>query len=245
MGSFQCRLATDPAPPGGSVTAPPKAGDFSLGWTFDFGEAPLDRVIRFSNPLSLRKGGLMAPWKDTTVFAVEADRGAGFQHELNDPLASAVVSLGANAMFDAAKGGGPGHEAILNFELSLGSLLTAKGSPDPICDTSMSHPMHAGWKTLYQSAKPSRISGIPPGIRKDHIAVPYVQEWYAQIYGAMGKVDNATLQTPSISAPGGVLAEVKAQMAVKPGSWKLLLFFWQFDGDTLVGDCQGFLSATF
>lgn len=246
-GSFQCRLATDPAPPAGTVAAPPSPADFSLGWTFDFGEPPLDRIIRLSRPLSLRQASIL-PWRDTVVMDGETDRpGFGILPvAASDPLLQSAVSLGTAAKFDAAAGGGAGKERILGFELGFGNLFKSKGNPDPICKSTFTHPFQSAWMGVYRTLKPQRITSLSASVRQAHISHPDTQFQYAHFYSAMGIVDGWRLQTPSISATQGVLAELKNQITPRnSGVWKVDITFFQFDGDTLTGEIFGTLSASF
>jgi hypothetical protein len=185
------------------------------------------------------------PWKDTKVTDVKVDRGKGLSSAAGDPLIGQVVSFGA-AKFDSAKGSGAGKEALIDFEFSAGAEIKASGVADPRITTSWGHPDQGNWKKEYITKKPSAASGISPGRRRDHVMLASVQNMYAHFYSAMGTVADDPLKPPVIAAKSGVLAEIKNQMTPKaPGNWKIHIDFYQFDGDTLTGTVNGWLTASF
>lgn len=252
FGSFQCRLATEPAPTGGSPTAPPSPGDFSLGWTFDFGEARFDRVIRLSSPVALRRDGVLRAWADTKVTTVRVDRGAGLQDAPADPAIGKIVSLGSGVVFDSAAGGGAGNEALPGFELGITDILTATPVTVPRIATDFGHSQSATWRNEYTTQKAGRAGGIADVRRKNHILSSMGVTMYATFYAPMGTVGSAALRVPAITARAGVFQEIGAQIAVRPpfippfgGNWSLHVDFFQYDGDTLCGTVNGWLDASF
>jgi hypothetical protein len=153
-GSFQCRLATDPDDTWSSPNEPAPDGSPhgtpGKGWTFAYYEPkPFDRVIRLSDPKSLRSA-MVDPWEDTRVTLVEASRSLALhlwpitaEPYSDDPLVPVVtdylmgkvVSFGQSpkegeervgAKFASATPGGgtgDGHEVLDDFAFSLGGML--------------------------------------------------------------------------------------------------------------------------
>jgi hypothetical protein len=237
FGSFQCRLATDPDPTGSARQ--------STGWTYDLGEVPFDRVIRLSAPVRLRSGLYGRPWSDTKVIGIQTDTGAGLKPvSPSDPFMSQVVSFGKIVMFDSAAGGGASKEALINFEFSAGTMFKATAPTAPSINTTNPNvaegPGFDAAKTAFRAALPT------PSARRASYSS---QGAWTAFYQLMGTVDDAALNPPTISAASGALKDVATQMASKPpaskGRWVIHIDFYHFDGDTLCGDCNGWLTGYF
>ncbi len=198
FGSFQCRLATDSDPPDVSPNVPAGAPDVAgrvnrpgKGWTFDFDEEAFDRVIRLSNPVNLRNG-LVDPRRDTLSHGVRVDRGAGLVDVPGDPLTGLSVSLGQQVKFDASAGGGPGTEALVGFELGVGSLLKVTAPSPPRIRTTRGIPQSGVWWNEYKTVKKQRAEVIMHGMRRTVLLRLLTQ--YATVFGTyMGTVDGFVL----------------------------------------------------
>jgi hypothetical protein len=239
FGSFQCRLATDPDPTG----AFQRVG----GWTYDLGEpAGFDRIIRLSSPKNLRTGLVDHPWADTNVIGIQTDTGTGLKPVAGpDPFMGQMVSFGTNVKFDSAAGRGASREALINFELSVGPVFKATVSTWPQITTTAPN---VSEQANYIAKKKGVLAGLPAGDRKNSYATTGPDVWQA-FYGMMGTVDDAKLDPPTITASSGCLKDVATRMASKPpgtkGKWVIHIDFYHFDGDTLCGDCNGWVTAQF
>ena len=130
-GRFQCRLATDP-----------DAFDDPWGHNSSFGvyavqgpdpdhpdEPPLDRIIRFSDPVALR------PFCDpvgVVVTGVEAQvGGATVTFDAGDPALGEPVTLGSGCVFDGRnRAFAPdGFEPIADFRLAIGTRFAGASAP--------------------------------------------------------------------------------------------------------------------
>ena len=259
FGSFQARLATDPDPTDFSPDGPNPAfvsntpiaalGPFSRpgsGWTYDFGEPTFDRVIRTAAPVSLRNA-LMDNWLDVTVGNLKVDRGTGFKDLVGDPFSGAPVSFGSGVKFDSAAGGGTSKEALTGFELTIGKVFKAKPATAPQIVTDMNISQASAWTGEYKTRKQQLAGGITGNLRRE--VLKWRMDNYAYFFGsAMGTVDGFVLPAPTISHTTGVLAEVAAQTKAdlkKAGRWELHIDFFRFDGDTLCGQTNGWIVATF
>ncbi|HEV3202376.1 MAG TPA: hypothetical protein VGZ73_30980 [Bryobacteraceae bacterium] len=235
FGSFQCRLATDPDP-----TASLRQ---STGWTYDLGEAGFDRIIHLSSPVSLRSGLVGHPWADTKVIGIQTDTGSGLKPVASgDPFMGKVISFGS-AKFDSKAGGGASREALIGFEFSAGTMFKATAPAPPQINTTVPNQAE---QSRFVSDKTAFGSGLPTGPRADSYARS-AGAW-AAFYTMMGTVDDAALDPPTITASSGSLKDVAAQMASKPtgkGRWVIHIDFYHFDGDTLCGDCNGWLTGYF
>lgn len=130
-GRFQCRLATDP-----------DAFDDPWGHNSSFGvyavqgpdpahpdEPPLDRIVRFSDPVALRP--FCAPI-GVTVTGIEAQLGgATKEFTAGDPLIGQPVRLGPDCMFDGRNRtfAPDGYEPISDFRLEIGSAFAGASAP--------------------------------------------------------------------------------------------------------------------
>lgn len=256
FGSFQCRLATDSDPPDVSPNVPAGVPDVAgrvnrpgKGWTFDFDEEAFDRVIRLSNPVNLRNG-LVDPWRDTLSHGVRLDRGAGLVDVPGDPLTGLSVSLGQQVKFDASAGGGPGTEALVGFELGVGSLLKVTAPSPPRIRTTRGIPQSGVWWNEYKTVKKQRAEVIMHGMRR--AVLLKLLTHYATVFGTyMGTVDGFVLNPPPLTASSGILKELAAQTGgglAGPGRrdrWELHVDFYRFDADTLVGTVNGWVRAVF
>jgi hypothetical protein len=214
--SFQCRLATDPDPtsssrsdPYGDIRQPP-----AIGWTFDYNEAPFNRVIRCHSPVQLRSA-------------------------LLDPF----------ELFDSQAGGGASFEAVLNCQLSIGTLLTAVPTAPPRLTGILRKPE---WVAEYNLRKPAAIAGaVATGgmattrqkVLTEPSSIPFAPpprfENYAQFFGAQEETQPVGAEIDFIPAGAtGVMAQL-----LLGWSWTLSLTFSRFDGDTLTGRMTGTLAG--
>ena len=130
-GRFQCRLATDP-----------DAFDDPWGHNSSFGvyavqgpdpdhpdEPPLDRIVRFSDPVALRP--FCGPI-GVTVTGVEAQLGdVTKQFTVGDPLIGQPVRLGPDCKFDGRNRtfAPDGYEPISDFRMEIGSDFAGASAP--------------------------------------------------------------------------------------------------------------------
>jgi hypothetical protein len=266
-GSFQCRLATDFASKGASPrdASEIEPGRPDAGWTFAFAEQPLDRIIRLANPVSLRNA-LMEGFTPTRVTSIEVQHhplfGVGFEPPFlsvpSDPLLGAVVSLGANPMFDTAAGGGAVTlEAILNMQFSIGGNLFAAvpvslpklvgaRAPDPAFQTP--NGSDSRWIAEYMLRKPQLVAPLSQqmDVRRWNLltvlspsaGTPYIPR-YASFFGY--RCPTATFPLKDVNF---ILNQPGTLGSLLLGwTWSLELSFFRFDGDTLVGQMDGLLSG--
>jgi hypothetical protein len=251
-GSFQCRLATDPDRSNATRSNPTSA---QHGWTFDYGEAPFDRVIRFHSPVELRSA-LIDRFVPVTVTGIEVRPQnlfgpfeLPFQPVPADPLLGTTVSLGDAAFFDSAAGGGAGREAILGCKLAFGSLMTATPKSPPLLLGINRNPATTA---EYFVKKPVAIAAamatgsiVPP--RQAVLAAPGVTplspprniENYANFYGASEQI--VPVAATIDFSPAGATGVIASLML--GWSFTLNLGFSHFDGDTLTGRVAGSLEG--
>jgi hypothetical protein len=252
-GSFQCRLATDPDP-SNATRSDPENPARSPGWTYDYGEAPFDRKIRCQSPLELRSA-LIDQFKSVTVNLLEVQpQSLGpielpFQTVPVDPLLGLPVSLGDDAFFDSAAGGGASREAIMNCKLSFGSLLTATPTTKPVLGGIV---RDAATTTDYFLRKPPAIvaalatgSIVPPraNVLAKPGATPLAPPRFIEIYSGFYGASESIIPVPatidfSPAGATGVLASL-----LLGWSFVLNLKFSRFDGDTLTGRVAGGLEG--
>jgi hypothetical protein len=253
-GSFQCRLATDADPKGSSRSDP--FGDLgqppSVGWTFAYNELNFDRIIRTRDPVQLRSG-LLDPFVPVTVTQIEVQPEGFAGIELPwqvvpaDPLLGLPVSLGAQAMFDSAAGGGAGFEAILNCVVTFGDLLTVTPVGVPRLRGVEQVPE---WQSEYLVRKPLALAPALPFMNATRLKVltlpsaappgpPRYIESYANPFSFRDQIQPIAANIDFIPAGAtGLLVGM-----IFGWSWTLDLTFTRFDGDTLVGRLDGSLSG--
>jgi len=130
-GRFQCRLASDPDP-----FNDPWGANSSFGMYAVQGpdpahpdEPPLDRIVRFHDPVALR------PFSDpigVSVSAIEAQVGTGTTtFKIGDSVAGLPVRLGSNCKFESQDGAfaQAGFEAISDFEFRIGTAFLGRSAP--------------------------------------------------------------------------------------------------------------------
>lgn len=259
-GSFQCRLATNPAhgtfggaKPSFTGTAPNESLNMSNGWTYLYGaEVPFDRIIRLHNPISLRNA-LMEPWKDTAVTSVMVNNSTGgWKTAPTNVLMNEVVSLGTNTIFDArAPGAYESKEKLVNFKISIGSsaFKAVPKSDPPQLPGAGSMPRNGGWENDYKTNKPSIAAGasLDP-LRKKLLnhsqpmsgGVYKPINGYAQFYAYTGSTNNCELKNVTMAAS----PLTTAIGSTNNFKWEVKLDFYKFDGDTLVGKVKGEVLAT-
>ena len=242
-GSFQCRLATDPAPTDAIRTDPTKPNG---GWTFDYGEAPFDRIIRLQSPVDLRSA-LIDPFVPVAVRTVEVRAGLAanvgekpYRSVLDSKLLGLPVTLGPSAKFDSAAGGGAAFEAILDCTPTVGNLfkLTPKTAPKLLGLV-----RGAAGKLEYLTKKPvvvvaANATGSVVAPRKAVLADSGRMDFYSDVFGFSEECVPVRAEMDFIS--GDIPSEV-----FRPGwSWEVTLGFSRFDGDTLTGKFTGSLVGT-
>lgn len=237
QGSFQCRLATDPADKSASPSGPGPA----QGWTFRYGEGAFDRRIRLKDPVELRSA-LVEPFLPTVVSLISVKPEPAFGLEMpwttvpNDPLLELPVSLGEQAMFDTAAGAGvPGREAVINCRVQLGGLLAVTPRAAPVLaginrDLAVTAEHAAGKPAAVAAAM---ASGQMPPERAAALAA--FADHYSNVFGFW----EDTMPVPvdlewSPAGAQGILANLFLGW-----SWTLGLRFARFDGDTLTGRVSG------
>lgn len=129
-GRFQCRLATDPDPWDHSWGINASFGSFAVEGPdpLDTDEPPMDRVIRFHDPVGLRP---FCPPIGVVVTAVEAEVGGSpTRFEIGDSLIGEPVRLGPNSFFDSRNGdfAPAGFEPISDFRLEIGSAFSGESA---------------------------------------------------------------------------------------------------------------------
>jgi hypothetical protein len=252
-GSFQCRLATDPDP-SNATRSDPNNRLRSAGWTYDYGEARFDRIVRFHTPVELRSA-LIDTFVPVTVTSIEVQpQGLGplelpFQMVPTDPLLGVQVSLGETAFFDSASGGGASREAIVNCRVSFGSLLTATPTSTPVLAGIVRDSVAT---SDYFARKPVAIASalatgsiVPP--RQNVLAEPSMTpfsaprniENYANFYGITEEIIPVPATIDFVPATAtGILASL-----LLGWTFTLKMTFSRFDGDTLTGRVGGDLAG--
>jgi hypothetical protein len=263
-GSFQCRLATDTATTRASPRDPSEVepGRPDAGWTFAYNEPAFDRIIRLSNPVSLRNA-LIDGFTPTRVTEIEVQ----FEQLVSipgveppwvpipvNPLLGVPVSLGPNPMFDTAAGSGPvTQEAILNLQFSIGSdlfkavpLHTPRLIGPKTLDPAFENPdgTDRRWVLDYLARKPPLVLALGSGAmdtrRFNLLVLPTGRlKTYANFYGYRCPTGSFSLKDVDfqIGQPG-ILGGI-----LFGWTWSLELSFFRFDGDTLVGQMDGVLSG--
>lgn len=112
-GNFEARLATNPDP------SDHLRGTCNGRTRALIGEPDFDRIIRFSNPVTVRSFCSFTP---VTVKRITASAPAGFVITLPDPILAQPVNLGPKCYFRGEESE-PGEEPIPDFELSIGTNL--------------------------------------------------------------------------------------------------------------------------
>ena len=252
-GSFQCRLATDPDP-SNATRSDPENPLRSPGWTYDYGEAPFDRLIRLRSPVELRSA-LIDTFLPVTVIGIEVQpQSLGpvelpFQAVTSDPLLGVTVSLGAGALFDSAAGGGASREAIVNCILSFGSQLTATPTSKPLlagivrdasttADYFLRKPVAIAAALATGGIVPPRAAVLAkPGLTP--LSPPRNIETYANFYGVTESILPVAATIDFVPAGAtGILASL-----LLGWSFSINLKFSRFDGDTLTGRIAGSLEG--
>lgn len=146
-GRFQCRLSTDP-----DGFAHPWGANSSFGMYAIEGpnpsdplEPPLDRIIRFHNPVALRKHALPVGVFVSRIEGALSD-GSIVKLEEGDAVIGQPVSLGPQCKFDARDGffAAVGFEPISDFEFSIGTMYSGATDPAlPRLDSRMPPPNNA------------------------------------------------------------------------------------------------------
>ena len=239
-GSFQARLATDNDATGSSPTDPDGVyGTASQGWTYCYKEPHFDRIIRLSNPVSLRDA-LIDPWEDTAVTQIAVERDAPkwvTEAVTHDILVGEIVSLGS-AKFDSSKSGIT-TETLIDFDFSLGFALTADTKQSPQLRGVTKAP--TDWATEYKGKKPSLVATIADPIRKKLLDSSRIED-LASFFQLYDPIHPVGLENVVIKRPMGILKEIDDAGSTR-FNWILDLAFFRFDGDTLTGRCEGAVTA--
>jgi hypothetical protein len=130
-GRFQCRLATDPDPWDHPWGVKSSLGSYAVQGPDPEhpDEPPLDRIIRFHDPVALRP--LCAP-VGVLVKGVEAEvGGATVRFTRGDPLIGLPVELGPACKFEGRNRtfAPDGFEPISPFQLRIGSVFAGASAP--------------------------------------------------------------------------------------------------------------------
>lgn len=257
-GSFQCRLATDPAPTSSSPSDP--FGDIrrpaGMGWTFSYDESPFDQLIRCQTPVQLRTA-LVDPFEPVKVTQIEVQPEPPlepfpgfelpFQTIFSDPLLGVPGSLGDRAVFSSSAGGGPSKEGILQCEPRFGTLLSVTPKSLPILKGVERVP---GWRTEYLIKKAAAVAPLLISMNTTRRKVltfinagpppsqPHLEN-YANFFELRDEITPIAADINFIPAGAtGILASI-----VLGWSWTLHLTFSRFDGDTLTGRVEGRLAG--
>jgi len=257
-GSFQCRLATDK-----DASNDPTG---HVGWTYKLPLEPnLDRIIRFSSPVALRKYVVFTPVKITKLISqqplVEFTQG--------DSVIGEAINLGPQTLFNGNNTQGnppvnpPGREPLQDFQVKIGSGLFSgqsttapKGQgavPDPEIEAELKKgelgtvdkyfrerydKLKNDWDqmTPAQQASPA---GQDLKFRLTKFKGNYLQPnagWQA-FYALVGSYPGDIDKTITINA-GSSKALKRFAMATK---FRVSFDFSKFDGEALVGSVEGFL----
>jgi len=245
-GSFQCRLATDPAPTNATRADPNKSNS---GWTFDYQEDPFDRIIRFQSPIQLRSA-LVDPFIPVMVTTVEVQPHSfvpgldlPFQSIRKSPLLGAPVNFGEEAKFDTNAGGGITFEAVTGCKLTVGTFFTATPNTNPKL-TGLTRNDDAVLE--YMTTKPAAIVAansmgniVPP--RQEVLLDSFRTDFYAK---AFGYEERSAPCLTAIEFTADTPLEVVNFMRLFNWDWVLGLTFHRFDGDTLTGRFEGTLTGS-
>lgn len=247
-GSFQCRLATDPAPTASSPKGPKNvpAGAAGAGWTFSYQEPAFDRVIRLSKPVSLRNA-LMEPFRPVKVEQIQikprspiATLQLPWQTVSTDPLLGTEVSLGSSAVFDTAAGTGAlTQEAILNLKFSIGSLFSAEPKSRVLLDGMQGS--DTAWSADYLARKPGLVLANAANMDVSRFNLlttsPSLVGNYSIFYSY--RCPTRQISLVNVEYPLNVTGILRTLLL----GWHfyLDLAFYRFDGDTLVGQMDGTL----
>jgi hypothetical protein len=249
QGTFQCRLATDPDAS--------TAADGRFGWTFAYGEAAFDRIIRFSNPVALRNA-LYLPWQNAVVTSVNAP---GIPNSGSDSVIGQAVNLGPNTFFNGnnTTGGSPqyppGQEPLVNFKFIVGSNSLYGEATNPV---------QGGGAALMTAQQLSSFGINPPAIYNNkltQVTAPPLRVTNVQVYSYnnWGVTSSTGVYTPGIGKIEYVAicrGQLDKNIAINAGSSAVLnalvgqtplylkISFFGFDPDTLVGQVIGHVSNT-
>ena len=130
-GRFQCRLATDRDPWDHPWGINASFGSFAVEGpdVTPTDEPPMDRIIRFQDPVGLRP--FCGPI-GVSVTAIEAEVGSSrARFTAGDPLIGEPVRLGPNSVFDSQNDrfAPAGFEPITDFRFEIGSAIVGASAP--------------------------------------------------------------------------------------------------------------------
>jgi hypothetical protein len=131
-GRFQCRLATDPDPFNSPWGLNSSFGMYAVEGPDPTNpdEPPLDRIIRFQDPVALRP---FCEPVGVTATAIEAQVGTGTTSlfKVGDSVLGLPVRLGPNSKFESQDGAfaQAGFEPISEFELRVGMAFFGRSAP--------------------------------------------------------------------------------------------------------------------
>lgn len=163
-GRFQCRLATDPDPWDHPWGINASFGSFSVQGPdpSHTDEPPLDRIVRFSDPATLR------PFCEpigVSVTQIEADLGGiPTNFATGDALIGQPCNLGPKSVFDSRNGdfAPAGFEPMTDFEFHIGTAFSGTSAPSvPILDPSQ--PPGSTCPTADGVFNLDNTAGLPPG----------------------------------------------------------------------------------
>ena len=226
-GSFQCRLATDPAPSGASPAGPGPVDPFSNGWTLTFGEAKFDRLIRLVDPVQLRTA-LVEPWTPVKVSEVKLQFAGGII-KTDNAMKGAIVSYG-RSFFEGPRG----LEELrgLSLRIGLGPMYDFFGVPRVAAKLTGVTSDPSRTKAMYGMAKASKISKVTNATRRSLLESEIWINWYASIYAFKEETKLVDLK----DLRGTALFDGNPVGAL---DWSFKTSFSGYDGDTLVGHVEG------
>ncbi len=258
-GSFQCRLATD-------TDASTEPVGTALGWTYKLPDEPnLDRILRFSNPVALRK---YVPFTAVSITKLEATKPAGFITTKGDAAIGKNVDLGPNTLFDGNNTAGnppinaAAQEPLEDFEFHIGNMFDGQSTVPPkgqgftwvaaiVAD--INNPAPAGslnnilWRARYLKlvadyaaltpAEQAAPAGVSLNFRINKMAGNYVSpnNGHQLFYAATGDTTGDVDKNIAVT-PGGSNTMIVYKNAT---AFALKITFSKFDPEALVGDVVG------
>lgn len=227
-GIFQLRLATDPDP-----SHDPRGHS---GWTFAYAEEPdLDRVIRFNHPVSPRP---FTPPVGVRVTDAHIDG-----EHFNDSIIHQMVNLGPNSFFDGSNGA-DGHEPIVNFELRVGNeneYLYCQTSEPPVGSGAQhtSFPL-PNLESLINSRRQA-LQSSPTQINQERLN--NITHSLNPIYLSQVTYQCTLDRNVTYQASDSQLIKTMEQRQIS--SLSLIVNFYGYDGDGLVGYVNGQVYGTY
>ncbi len=252
-GSFQCRLATEPAPTNASPKIPTiveSGGEegYKNGACFAYDEKPFDRIIRLKKQDPVRNGGV-DPWEPTKVTKVEVVHGFSLQTmrrppvQKPDTLIGQPVSLGS-AKFDTKVGqSAGGREGMIDLTFTIGDQI-AFFSADP--KSQPVTPEFKNDKAISVKEISAKKEAAIQGVKLHPAREEYLTKhrgcflsvlFYDQFCDYEFELTNMHLKPFA----GSVIQDLHGFS--DKYRWKLRIRFSRFDCDSLTGKVKGMLMA--